>query len=120
MLVLHTLNLCFQVLESSVNPGMGCNYIRELLIFFSKRGSSVNDVNFVEEEFLESHSDQENLFPSSRLTMKKDILMKTCFPDNIFLVGLLIYFKYDLMFTFMIKIRILIILVNFCLQKYLS
>lgn len=37
MLVFHTLNLCFQVLQSSVNPGKACSYIRELLIFFAKK-----------------------------------------------------------------------------------
>lgn len=121
MLVFHTLKFCFQVLESSVGPGKGCSYIRELFIFFAKRGSSVNDASFVEEEkFLESHSDEENLSLVSRLTKKKDILMGICFPENICLLCLLICFKYDLFFNFMIKIWILIILLaNFGFQKYL-
>lgn len=75
----------------------------------------------MEEEFLESHSHEENLLPSSRLTKKKDILMEICFPESVYLLFLLHCFKYDLLFNFTIKIRILIILLaNFGFHKHLS
>lgn len=74
----------------------------------------------MEEEFLESHSDEGNLLPSSRLTKKKDVLMEICSSENIYLPCLLICFKYDLLFNFIIKIMILIILLaNFGIQKHL-
>lgn len=74
-----------------------------------------------EEEFLESHSDEDNLLPSSRLTKKKDIVMEISCPENICLLCLLICFKYYLLCNFMIKIRILIILLaNLAFQRHLS